>query len=352
MIDEETRESAPTNPMVGRGVTTLEQLMARRYSRRGFVKTTLAAAVISGAGALAGCQRSRRPFDFVEIEHGIDTSHHVAPDHDAEVLIRWGDPLFADSLPFDPENQSAEAQERQFGCNNDYIGFLPLEPAPDGEARALLCINHESANAASMLPNLKPGVPILKTKEQCELEKAAMGNTIVEIIHRNGHWEVVGSAKYNRRISTRSTAMEMTGPAAGHARLKTDSDPAGRNVIGTLGNCAGGMTPWGTYLTCEENFNGAFAGSLAADHPEVENHKRYGVPGNWAQWGRFDPRFDVGSEPNEANRFGWVVEIDPLDPASTPKKRTALGRFKHEGAETVVAPDGRLVVYMGDDEGV
>ena len=117
-----------------------------------------------------------------------------------------------------------------------------------------------------------------------------------------------------------------------------------------INNCAGGITPWGTYLSAEENVNGNFWGKVADDHPEAENYKRMGIPGNWYNWGAYHDRFDVSKEPNEANRFGWMVEIDPLDPTSTPKKRTALGRFKHEGAESIVNKDGRVVVYMGDDE--
>jgi secreted PhoX family phosphatase len=117
-----------------------------------------------------------------------------------------------------------------------------------------------------------------------------------------------------------------------------------------LNNCAGGVTPWGTWLTCEENFNGYFWGKLPDGHPAAASFKRYGVPGNWYAWGKFEPRFDVTKEPNEPNRFGWVVEIDPFDPASMPKKRTAMGRFKHEGAAGIVNKDGRYVVYQGDDE--
>ncbi len=363
MTDSENHQEAPSNPTVESGATTLEQIMGQRYSRRRFVKSALAAAVASGAGSLAGCQEQGAGgsspggessavsrFDFTEIEHGIDEFHHIAPDHEADVLIRWGDPLFADSPRFDPRNQSAAAQERQFGCNNDYIGFLQLEPGAAGEARALLCINHETAYIARMDPELEWGVPFIFTAEQCEIEKAAIGNSIVEVVRQDGRWSVVSDSAYNRRITTRSTPVLVSGPAAGHARLKTSKDPDGRNIIGTLGNCAGGMTPWGTYLTCEENFPDYFGGNLAAEHPEAENHRRYGLPTNLKQWGRFDSRFDIGAEPHEPNRFGWVVEIDPLNPASTPKKRTALGRFKHEGAESVIGPDGRIVVYMGDDE--
>ena len=128
--------------------------------------------------------------------------------------------------------------------------------------------------------------------------------------------------------------------------MRTKEDSSGKKVIGTLNNCAGGMTPWGTYLSCEENFSYHFAGDLSEQHPEKTNYQRYGVPSGLFLWGYFDPRFNVTHEPQEPNRFGWVVEIDPLDPGSTPKKRTALGRFKHEGAGNVMAPDGRLVIYI------
>ena len=140
------------------------------------------------------------------------------------------------------------------------------------------------------------------------------------------------------------------GPAAGHARLQTKDDPTGKRVLGMLNNCAGGVTPWGTWLTCEENFHGYFFGRLDEQHAEARNHKRYGVPGNWMNWGKYTDRFALAKEPNEPNRFGWIVEIDPFDPTSTPKKRTALGRAKHEGAAGIINKDGRYVVYTGDDE--
>jgi uncharacterized protein len=144
--------------------------------------------------------------------------------------------------------------------------------------------------------------------------------------------------------------MEITGPAAGHARLQTSYDQTGHRVRGMINNCAGGVTPWGTWLSCEENFNGYFSGQLPADHAEAKNYKRYGIGTPAYAWGKFHDRFDLAKEPNEANRFGWVVEIDPFDPNWVPKKRTALGRTKHEGAEGITNQDGRYVIYLGDDE--
>jgi len=217
--------------------------------------------------------------------------------------------------------QSEAKQLQQFGYNNDFLGFVPLP-----------------AGAASM------------TRERCLTEMAAHGGSVVELARGPEGWAPVVGSAYNRRITAHATPMELTGPAAGSDRLKTKADPAGRIVSGTMNNCAGGITPWGTWLMAEENINGNFLGELAADHPEAANHERYGVPSGWYQWGRHFDRYDVSKEPNEPNRFGWVVEVDPMDRGSTPKKRTALGRFKHEGAESVVAPDGRVVLYMGDDQ--
>jgi hypothetical protein len=130
--------------------------------------------------------------------------------------------------------------------------------------------------------------------------------------------------------------------------MQTAADPTGRLALGTFNNCGGGRTPWGTFLTCEENFNGYFV-NTGSIPPE---QRRYGISAKGAgyRWHEFDERFDAGRHPNESNRHGWVVEIDPFDPKSHPVKRTALGRFKHEGAMVALADDGRVVVYMGDDE--
>jgi secreted PhoX family phosphatase len=286
---------------------------------------------------------------FDEIQRGSDHAHHVPVGYEAQVLVRWGDPLFADSPAFDPVRQSGAAQARQFGYNNDFIGYVLLPPERGFDESALLCINHEYTTTRLMLPGVGAGNDPTVTAAMCETEIAAHGGSILEVVRRGGAWAVRTNGRFNRRI-TGATPMRISGPAAGANRLKTSADTTGSRVLGTLNNCAGGVTPWGTYLMAEENFNGNFSGVLPDRHPEARNHARYGVPGGWYAWGAHIPRFNVGVEPNEPNRFGWVVEVDPKDPNSTPVKRTALGRLKHEGAETVVAPDGRVVLNMGDDQ--
>ena len=342
----------PSNPRLAKGAPTISDLIAVRLSRRGFIGGAAAVSGFAAAGCASGSKKADGgpAFSFAEIARSSDETHHAPDGYAADVLIRWGDPLFPDAPAFDPMNQNAEAQRRQFGYNNDFIGYVPLAPRPGDEARALLCVNHEYTSTLLMLPGVAADYPESMTRERCETEMASHGGTVVEIVQRNGQWSTVLDSPYNRRITADTTPMEIAGPAAGHDRLKTAADPQGRTAAGTLNNCAGGITPWGTYLMAEENFNSYFIGDLPDNHPEAENHARYGVPGKRYQWGRHFDRFDLGKEPNEPNRFGWVVEVDPKAPGSRPKKRTALGRFKHEGAETVLAPDGRVVIYMGDDQ--
>ncbi|MGV1014051.1 MAG: PhoX family protein [Methyloceanibacter sp.] len=359
----EAHDDVPLSPAGG---DTIGDIVARRYSRRDMMAGTLgvaAAAVLFGPSALAAREAAALGiaadrFDFEEVAAGVDGTHHVAAGYAAQILLRWGDPLFADSPAFDPLQQSAAAQLKQFGYNNDYIAFFPL--GPDG-TRALLCINHEYTNEEVMFPDLTRQDLVCfpdMTAELVEIEMAAHGVTIVEIALENGAWRPVLDSTYNRRISPLITAMSVDGPAAGHARLKTGPDPSGTRILGTLNNCAGGQTPWGTYLTAEENFHGYFWSDVCAEGrkaPEglggeqAASYKRYGVPGLWQSWGKFVDRFNVDKEANEPNRFGWIVEIDPFDPHSVPVKHTALGRFRHEGAECIVNKDGRVVIYSGDD---
>lgn len=355
-------DDVPVNPSTA---PTLGDLFQRRISRRSLLKQALGIAaggalvsdVVAGvtpdaAGVPMDAEDSPPArFTFSEIAHGADATHHVAPGYRADVLVRWGDPVTRDAPAFDPGAQSAAAQRGQFGYNNDFIGYVPLPLGSENSGHGLLCVNHEYTTDELMLPRsarYRRNFAGL-TRETVDTEMAAHGGSIIEIRKQQGRWRVVEDSRYARRISALDTEMRFSGPAAGHRRLRTSDDPGGTRVIGTLNNCAGGITPWGTYLMAEENFHAYFVGSRDGN-PEEANYKRYGVPGRRFGWGRYHRRFDIDREPNAANRYGWIVEVDPLDPSSTPVKRTALGRFKHEGAEIIVNQDGRLVIYSGDDQ--
>ena len=355
----EAFDDIPTNPNLG---NTIGDVINRRYSRRDALRGALA---VSATTALFGTSAMIAPgsavaasgdrYAFSELTWGNDEKHHIAEGYNADVLLRWGDPIFADAPAFDPANPSEEAQLKQFGYNNDYVGYVELE-----EGRGLLCVNHEYTNEEVMFPKIgrqdkKDFVDM--TPELAAIEMAAHGGTVVEISRASGKWEVVKDSPFNRRITPSKTAMTLDGPAAGHDRLKTAEDATGTQVVGTLNNCAGGITPWGTYLMAEENFHGYFwtdkkdaeGEADLSGQAQAKSMKRYGVPGGWYVWGKYHDRFNIDKEPNEQNKFGYVVEVDPMDPNSTPVKHTALGRFRHEGCETALSADGRCVVYSGDD---
>ncbi|MGS2722561.1 PhoX family protein [Porticoccus sp. GXU_MW_L64] len=366
---------------------TFDQILQRRLSRRSALKglgaTTAAVAGGSVTLALSGCNGDKgKPaaLEFKELPHGYDASHHVADGYSADVLIRWGDPV----LPDAPDNFSggvrdAHSQLQQFGYNNDFIGFLPLPLGSANSDHGLLCVNHEFTSSHLMFPGVKKNDPQRHaSREQVDVEMAAHGHSVIEIKKVDGQWQSIKDSPYNRRISAH-TEMELTGPAAGHRRLQTNADPTGRKVFGTLGNCAGGVTPWGTVLIAEENFQSYFDGDqVIADNKAPGERRNYGAFGagyyqyvdndpdlseeeranqipeikgrrSFYRWADFYDRFNIEKEPREFNRFGWMVELDPYDPNSVPKKRTALGRFSHEGA-TIVAEHGKPVVaYSGDD---
>jgi len=333
---------ANTNPTLG---DVLAQRLGRRDLIRGGLATSVLAAV--GPGLLASCDRlvSTSEFDFKEVSHGTSIDHVVPEGYDARVLLRWGDPLFPGMTPFTPDSLTADEQERRFGYNNDYIAFIPL--AGD-QSRGILCVNHEYTVPALMFAG--DAATPEERRARADIELAAMGISLVEIARRDGAWHPVLDSRFNRRISARSTDFTLSGPVAGHARVSTSADPFGKTVRGTLNNCAGGVTPWRTFLSGEENFDKYFNAKADIAATERANHANYGIGKAETAFWQVHDRFNVDREPNEANRFGWVVEVDPLDPASVPVKRTALGRLKHEGAEVIVNRDGRVVVYCGDDE--
>jgi len=299
-------------------------------------RSALAAAVSEGNSRLLG---------FNSIAAATTDTITLPPGYISSVLISWGQPLQKNAPAFDPSgNGTARAQEMQFGDNNDGMSLFPF---PGDNNRALMAINNEYTNYRYLFAH--GGQP--QSAEDVHKAQASEGVSVIEVQRRHdGQWQFVQGSRYNRRIHG-NTPIRLGGPAAGHALLKTSADPNAKEVLGTFQNCANGMTPWGTYLTCEENFTDCF-GSTKADLKFDEAQKRYGatITSREINWHLFDPRFDLAKNPNELNRHGWVVEIDPFDPDSTPVKRTALGRFKHENAALAQTSDGRAVVYMGDDE--
>ena len=292
----------------------------------------------------------RVPLDFFPIAmNNLDTVT-VPSGYTARTFLRWGDPVEIGAAAFraDATNTAAE-QAMQCGMHNDGMHYFPFEDDSNRErpiyssSEGVLCINHEYTDDGL----LHSDGTATWSAEKVTKSKAAHGMSVVHIRKRAGQWSVVQSY-LNRRI-TADTPMRLSGPAAGDRLMVTAADPKGLNSLGTLNNCAHGYTPWGTYLTCEENFNGYFVNRSGAIPAE---QSRYGITatGGGYRWHEFDARFDAALNPNEPNRFGWVVEVDPFDPKAVPKKRTALGRMKHEGATVALAETGQIVVYMGDDE--
>jgi hypothetical protein len=344
--------SSASNPSAN---PTFSEILEIRLSRRQVLRTAIAGLLATGtAGALTGCATdgdvvpptSGPLLSFKGVPASTRDELVLPPGYRAQVVYAWGDATGVTGTPlpvfrWDATN-TADEQALQAGMHNDAVEYFPLPQGSRSSARALLAINHEYTDDGMLHPDG------MKTWTAAKVRKAqtGIGVSVIEIERDGTDWRVVRPSPYARRI-TALTPMRFSGPAAGNAALRTKADPEGLRPVGTLNNCAAGITPWGTYLTCEENFNGNFGngGYTAAQ-------SRYGLSadGFGYRWHEFDPRFDVLSEPNEPNRFGWVVEIDPYDAKSVPMKRTALGRFKHEGAMVTVAKDGRVVVYSGDDE--
>jgi secreted PhoX family phosphatase len=347
--DHDQPDDAEVNPSAN---PTFQAVLAARMSRRGLLAGGAAglAALAAGRLGVRGAE-AQATLPFVPVAASHEDKLILPPGYTHTVLARWGDPLFPDAPEFDPHAQTAAKQVRQFGNDNDFIGFMPLPPGGAAPARGLLGVNHENMRPELAWPTWDGKAE--RTREMCEVEIAAHGFTVVEIARSSGgRWGVVRTSPLNRRI-TGATPMAIRGPAAGHPLMRTGADPSGTRVLGTLNNCAGGVTPWGTILTGEENIQHYFRGKVdAAAAPEAAKRlQRYGIlgRGRYMSWGLYQDRFDLAKEPNEPNRFGWIVEVDPYDPASVPIKHTALGRFAHEGATVILSKDGRPVVYMGDD---
>ncbi len=350
-------EDLPTN------ISSNEHFQAvveRARSRRGFLKTGLGlsaamflagpAAVLANAGnqAAAGAPPL---LGFKGIPASTADTVQIAAGYTATVFAPWGTPLFKGDPAWKKDaGDGAAAQARQAGDNHDGIHFFSIGGSND---EGLLVMNHEytTVDKGAYTWLFGPGGTEPWSADKASKAMNAHGVSVIHIVRNGaGKWEIKLDSQYNRRI-TASTEMALTGPAAGHGLLKTSADPSGRRVLGTFNNCGNGWTPWNTYLACEENFNNYFGTTSGADKRDAAQ-KRYGISpqGSEYRWEEFVDRFDYAKEPNESNRHGWIVEIDPFDPKSVPKKQTALGRFKHENAACTLSADQRIVVYMGDDQ--
>jgi secreted PhoX family phosphatase len=339
---------------------TFDEVLQRRFSRRILLKGVAAAGplLVLGTSSVA-CDdgddapaQSSSVLGFQPVSANNDDKVTVPPGYETQVVFRWGDALGEGAVPASGViNMTPTQQAGRFGSDPDWIGYFPLKDYKSRDSgHGLLAVNHENVQPDYMFTSYDTRNP---TKSQVDVEIAAHGLSIVEVLRERGTWSYKPGSTWNRRI-TADTEMHISGPAAGSDKLKTTGDTGGNRVRGMLNNCAGGHTPWGTILTCEENFNGYFGNlnDLPDADPRKAIHRRYGITaaGSALGWEKFYDRFNVSREPNEPFRFGWTVEIDPYDEKSTPVKRTALGRMKHEGATVVLSKAGRAVVYQGDDE--
>ncbi|MFK8027361.1 MAG: PhoX family phosphatase [Gammaproteobacteria bacterium] len=353
------------------------KILEIHLSRRNILKGGLGAAstaffATGSVAALAGAREAKVGFTPVTIAEGTGPWPSIAREYDWDVLIPWGEPLEPGGPKYNYPPNAAD-QAKQIGIGHDGMHFFPIKDSNKprcgwnddddwdddldwsqnttksayrrGNRNGVLCINHEFGITSHVL-----GKPAPESLEDVRVMQHAHGVSVVELKKRQGQWRQVKS-DFARRIHV-NTPVEFSGPVADSDLLKT---PNGNIPLGTVNNCANGYTPWGTYLTCEENFNGYF-GATNQDNTWVATpeQERYGFSdgGFGYAWHNFDKRFDL-SDPefqNEENRFGWIVEIDPVDGTSKPVKRTALGRVKHEGIALTVGAGGRIVGYMGDDQ--
>jgi len=351
------------------GNRSFENVLQSYLSRRTVLKGGLATAAVTMTGfapaALAkknedgdwfepsgkGAKKNSRLMDFEPVPNaeGNGPMPAISRDYQYHVLIPWGDPL----EPSGPEYKwppSAADQAKQIGIGHDGMWFFPLKKGKHGRSNkeGMLAINHEFGGNQHVL-----GKPDPESLQDVRASQHAHGVSVVQIKEKKGKWSTVESERA-RRIHV-NTPVTFSGPVAGHALLQT---PNGNIPLGTVNNCANGYTPWGTYLTCEENFNGYFGASnlfgswMFETAPDTQQRYGFSENGFGYGWHLFDRRFDL-SDPdyrNEENRFGWIVEIDPMDATQTPVKRTALGRFKHEGIALAIGKGNRIVGYMGDDQ--
>jgi hypothetical protein len=353
----------------------INDLIEVRLSRRGLLGAFSALPLLTlapGCATAAGTGPSvatapAKPAGFASVAATTADTVTVPAGYRWSTLIAWGDALFEGMAPFNADTLTREEQERRFGSNNDMLAIFPARwtfPKATDQQRFFLCANHEYFDPAMMFPSAQS--PWELTPARVAAMYAAMGVSVVELSQQGQTWRALRGG-LNRRI-TPFTPVMFSGPAAQHrwirsaaAQVNAAEPGAGAGLVacGTHSNCAGGETPWGTYLTAEENFNNylfnsnisAGAAAAAADPALQLDAENFGYPLERGRNSMGAPRqFDLAANPNVGALYGWTVEIDPYDPTWAPRKRTALGRRKGECANTALSRDGRVAVYSGDDQ--
>jgi secreted PhoX family phosphatase len=329
-----------------------DELINKNMSRRNILKSggaIGATGFLGGVSPLVGAvTQATSLMSFKQVAANAMDTITLPEGYTHDVLVAWGDPIVKGGAKFSTTNTAAE-QVTQYGDNTDGMSLFHLidEQGSLDENRGVIAANSEYINKKFIHTHKGEAM----TADDVRKEIAAHGVNVFEVErNKKNEWKVVQNGKLNRRLHGNADEFIMTGPASGHELLKTAADPSGTRIRGTLNNCGNGQTPWGTYLTCEENFNGYFG---APEGTEMNaEQKAYGLSetGFDYNWWQEEDRFNLAANPNEANRFGWIVEIDPFNPSSKALKRSAMGRIKHENAALTLASDGHAVVYMGDDE--
>jgi len=313
-------------------------------------------AFLNGEKALPLPLPTRPGFAPLAIGRGDRIS--VAPGYSARPAFAWGEALFTDAPAYRPDGSNTGAdQEKQIGHHHDGMHFFPLGSRPEERSRrGIIAMNHEYIEQATLLPNGQVLVDGKRLADDVRKEIAAHGVSVFEVARQpNGEWQIVRDSRFNRRI-TANTPCEIGGPVRGSDFVVTKYSPDATRTRGTINNCANGYTPWGTYLTCEENWAGYFVNRGARPREQ----SRYGVSTSNGRyrWETVEERFNTatsassaaGDFRNEANGQGWILEIDPSDPKAMPIKRTAMGRFAHEGCVFAPVQVGQpMVFYSGDD---